>query len=58
MRKKQAQVVRNTETQVHELIEAHYRMYPQWNKCYDPGLRELNYYLAKLKNVQEDNKYE
>ncbi|RBR24094.1 uncharacterized protein FIESC28_03093 [Fusarium coffeatum] len=48
MRKKQAQVVRNMETQVHELIEAHYRRYPQWKKCYDPELRELNYRLAKV----------
>jgi hypothetical protein len=32
MRKKQAQVVRNMETQVHRLIEAHYRRYPQWKK--------------------------
>lgn len=39
MRKKQAQVVRNIESRVHELIEAHYRRYPQWKKCYDPELR-------------------
>ncbi|KAG6998834.1 hypothetical protein FocnCong_v013541 [Fusarium oxysporum f. sp. conglutinans] len=48
MRKKQAQVVRNMETRVHELIEAHYRRYPQWKKCYDPELRELNYRLEKV----------
>jgi hypothetical protein len=28
MRKKQAQVMRNMEIRVHELIEAHYRRYP------------------------------
>jgi hypothetical protein len=48
MRKKQAQVVGNMETQVHELIEAHNRRYLQWKKCYDPELRELNYRLAKV----------
>jgi hypothetical protein len=48
MRKKQAQVVHMMETRVHELIEAHYRRYPQWNKCYDPELRELNYRLEKV----------
>ncbi|KAF5660630.1 AT DNA-binding motif [Fusarium denticulatum] len=47
-RKKQAQVVRMMETRVHELIEAHYRRYPQWKKCYDPELRELNYRLEKV----------
>jgi hypothetical protein len=41
-------VVRNMETQVHELIEARYRRYPQWNKCYDPELRELNCRLEKV----------
>ncbi|KAL5610562.1 hypothetical protein FOBRF1_006679 [Fusarium oxysporum] len=48
MRKKQAQVVRMMETRVHELIEAHYRRYPQWKKCYDPELRELNFRLEKV----------
>ncbi|KAF5975172.1 hypothetical protein FBULB1_7528 [Fusarium bulbicola] len=48
MRKKQAQVVRMMETRVHELIEAHYRRYPQWKKCYDPELRELNDRLEKV----------
>ncbi|KAG5790338.1 hypothetical protein H9Q69_010605 [Fusarium xylarioides] len=48
MRKKQAQVMRNMETQMYELIEAHYRRYPQWKKCYDPELRELNNRLAKV----------
>ncbi|KAI3584150.1 hypothetical protein IWW34DRAFT_245739 [Fusarium oxysporum f. sp. albedinis] len=48
MRKKQAQVVRHMETRVHELIEAHYQRYPQWKKCYDPQLRELNYRLEKV----------
>jgi hypothetical protein len=48
MRKKQAQVVRNMEARVRELIEAHYRRYPQWKKCYDPELRELNYRLEKV----------
>lgn len=48
MRKKQAQVVRHIETRVHKLIEAHYRRYPQWKKCYGPELRELNHRLEKL----------
>ncbi|RKK31201.1 hypothetical protein BFJ66_g15949 [Fusarium oxysporum f. sp. cepae] len=43
MRRKQAQLVRKMETRVHELIEAYKRRYPQWEKSYDPVLRELNY---------------
>lgn len=48
MRRKQAQLVRKMETRVHELIEAYKRRYPQWEKSYDPVLRELNYRLEKV----------
>ncbi|KAH8654320.1 hypothetical protein BGZ61DRAFT_435165 [Ilyonectria robusta] len=48
MRKKQAQVVRNMETRVHELIEEFKRRYPQWKKSYDPILRKLNRRLERV----------
>jgi hypothetical protein len=48
MRRKQAQLVRKMETRVHELIEAYKRRYPQWEKSYDPVLRELNYRLEEV----------
>ncbi|KAH8661844.1 hypothetical protein BGZ61DRAFT_485346 [Ilyonectria robusta] len=48
MRKKQAQVVRNMETRVHERIEEFKRRYPQWKKSYDPILRKLNRRLERV----------
>jgi hypothetical protein len=55
MRRKQVQAVRNMETPLRELIDAHYRRYPQWKNCYDPDIRELNYRLEKLVQCGEDN---
>jgi hypothetical protein len=47
-RRKQAQAVRNMETRMHELIGAYKRRYPQWEKSYDPVLRELNHRLERV----------
>ncbi|GKU09625.1 unnamed protein product, partial [Fusarium langsethiae] len=47
-RKKQAQIIRYLETRMHELIEEHYKKYPQWKDCYNSELRELNCRLAKV----------
>ncbi|KAL7940156.1 hypothetical protein V8C42DRAFT_356442 [Trichoderma barbatum] len=51
MRKKQAQDIRRMETRVRELIEEFKQRYPQWQKSYNPVIRELDHRLEKVENI-------
>jgi hypothetical protein len=48
MRRKQAQVVRNMEARVRELIGEFKRKHPQWQQSYNPIMRELDHRLERV----------
>jgi hypothetical protein len=50
-RKQQAQAVRKMETRVRELIEEFKQKYPQWQKSYNPVMRELDYRLERVEDI-------
>lgn len=51
MRKKQANDIRKMEIRVRELIEEFKQRYPQWQKSYNPVMRELDHRLEKVENI-------
>lgn len=51
-RKQQAQAVRKIETQVRKLIKEFKQKYPQWQKSYNPIIRELNYRLKRVEDIE------